>query len=340
VLLLTLSDGSVPPRAPGQGVGFRSGALASVRSFDELLAAFERQLRHQLDTLIAAIADKDRAHRELLPAPYVSALVDGCIESAADVTAGGARYDFTSIDVRGLATTVDSLLAIEWLVYQRREHTLEELWRIVLGEFRDHEALRQRLRREPPKHGRSEPHADAMTMKLVAMLHGLVDGRRNVRGGRYRLAYFSLGNHVIDGIFLGATPDGRLGGSPISNGVSPSDGIELPGGAHGVMRSMAKLPPPQVSSGIALNLRFHPHVIEHERGLGVFAGMLRTYFAQGGMQLQPNVVSAETLRAAQRHPERYRDLVVKVSGYSACFTDLGRAIQEDIISRAELGGAQ
>ena len=337
VLLLTLSNGSIPPRAPGQQEGFSSGSPESFGCFDDLLAGFERQLAHQLDTLIRAVAEKDLAHREILPAPYVSALIDGCIDRAADITAGGALYDFTSIDVRGLGTTLDSLLAIEWLVFQQRELSLDELWRIVLREFDGHEVLRQRLLRLPPKHGRSHPRADALMLDLVSRVHRQIDGRRNIRGGRYRLAYFSLGNHVIDGIFLGATPDGRLGGSPISNGVSPSDGLEVVGAPHTIMRSVAKIPPAQVSSGIALNMRFHPHFIEHERGLGAFADTLRTYFARGGMHLQPNVVSVDTLRAAQRHPERYRDLVVKVSGYSACFTDLGRSIQEDIIARAEYG---
>ncbi len=337
VLMLTLTNGACPPRAPGQQRGYESGDPATFDTFEALMSAFDRQLSHQLDTMVRAIAGKDQAHEELLPAPYVSALVEGCIERARDVTRGGAKYDFTSVDVRGLATLVDSLLAVEAFVYDRREIGLRQLVDAVLADFRDREVLRQRILHGPPKYGTGDPKADALALRLIGRIHAHLEGRRNVRGGRYRVAYFSLGNHVVDGLFVGATPDGRRRGAPISNGVSPSNLVEPRGGPHACMRSAARIPPAQASSGIALNVRFHPSFIEDERGLATFASMLRTYFAMGGMHLQPNFVSTETLRDAQRHPERYRDLIVKVSGYSACFTDLGRSIQDDIIARAELG---
>ncbi|MBK8998061.1 MAG: hypothetical protein IPM35_20245 [Myxococcales bacterium] len=336
-LMLTLTNGAFPPPAPGQQPGYRSGDPAGFDSFESLMAALDRQLSHQLDVMVRAIAGKDEAHREMLPAPYVSALVHGCIESAKDVTAGGAKYDFTSVDVRGLATLVDSLLAIKTFVYERRELGLEELVAIVLDDFRDQEPLRQRILREPPKWGSGSSEADALGLRILERIHGHLAERRNVRGGRYRVAYFSLGNHVVDGLFLGATPDGRRRGAPISNGVSPSNLVKPSGGPQAGMRSAAKIPPVLASSGIALNVRFHPSFIKDARGLDTFTAMLTTYFALGGMHLQPNFVSLETLRDAQRHPERHRDLIVKVSGYSACFTDLGRSIQDDIIARAEFG---
>ncbi len=336
-LMLTLTNGAFPPAAPGQQAGFSSGDPSHFDSFEGLFAAFDRQLSHQLDTMVRAIAGKDEAHAEMLPAPYVSALIQGCIESANDVTTGGAKYDFTSIDVRGLATLVDSLLAIETFVYDRKELGLNELVAIVLDDFAGQEALRQRLLRESPKYGSGDARADALALRIVERIHGHVQARRNVRGGRYRVAYFSLGNHVVDGLFLGATPDGRRRGTPISNGVSPSNLVKPTGGPHAGMRSAAKIPPAQASSGIALNIRFHPNFIKDGRGLDTFAAMLKTYFSLGGMHLQPNFVSVETLRDAQLHPERHRDLIVKVSGYSACFTDLGRSIQDDIIARAEFG---
>jgi formate C-acetyltransferase len=142
---------------------------------------------------------------------------------------------------------------------------------------------------------------------------------------------------VIDGFFLRATPDGRRRGEPISNGVSPSNLVAQPGGPLGPMRTVARFPAEQISSGIALNLRFHPNLLKTEAGVKIFARMIQTYFKLGGMHIQPNVVSSETLRAAQKNPEKYRDLVVKVSGYSAYFCDLGRSIQEDIIARTEFG---
>jgi len=149
------------------------------------------------------------------------------------------------------------------------------------------------------------------------------------------MCYYSYGNHVIDGFLLGATPDGRRRGEPLSNGISPSNLAPPAAGPLGAMRTASGLPPAQVSSGVSLNLRFHPSFIEQDRGLDAFGAMIRAYFDSGGMHVQPNVVSTKTLRAAQQDPERYRDLVVKVAGYSAYFTDLGRSIQDDIIGRCE-----
>ncbi len=335
VLLMTLSRGRIPPPAWGQTGGSDVGDPASFTSFEQLWRAFERQLAGQIEVMVRAIAAKDRAHRQQLPAPYVSALVAGCIEAAADVTAGGAQYDFTTIVFRGLATTVDSLLAIERLVYARRELPLNQLLALLLDDYSGKEPLRQRTVRELPKFGHGNEQADGMALRLVEFIHGQVQRYQNVRGGKYRVSYFSLGNHVIDGILLGATPDGRKRGQPISNGVSPSNLASCAAGPIGALKTVAKLPAAQASSGIALNLRFHPNFIASDRGLETFATMLQTYFRQGGMHLQPNFVSTELLRKAQKNPAEYRDLIVKVSGYSACFVDLGRSIQEDIIARAE-----
>jgi formate C-acetyltransferase len=261
--------------------------------------------------------------------------MDGCVEAATDMTAGGARYDFTSVAVRGLATTVDSLLALKTLVYDTRELGLAAFIRIVLDEFRGRESLRQRVLGRAPKYGSGDAEADALTLRVVEAVDRRASAHGNIRGGRFRVCYYSYGNHVTDGLMLGATPDGRLRGQPISNGVSPSDAHRKACSPLDAMRTVARLPPSLVSSGVSLNLRFHPGVLATDSGVATFAAMVRTYFGQGGMQLQPNVVSTETLRDAQAHPERYRDLIVKVAGYSAYFVDLGRSIQQDIIARAE-----
>ncbi|MBI5485995.1 MAG: hypothetical protein HY905_01545 [Deltaproteobacteria bacterium] len=338
VLLLALSRGRTPAPFLGQGRGFDSGPLEACRTFDEFLGIFRRQLDHQLGVLVAAADGKDRATMDLLPAPYVSALMDGCLESARDATAGGARYDFTSIDVRGLGTLVDSLLAIRAFVHERRAVTLPELAGICERDFAGHEVLRQRLIHEPPKYGTGEAEGIAMAREVLGWLHGAVSGRRNARGGRFRMCYYSYGNHVIDGFLLGGTPDGRRRGEPLSNGVSPSNLLDSAAGPTGVLRTVAALPPRLISSGVSLNMRFFPDFLATDGGRDAFAAMIRTYFGLGGMHLQPNVVSMETLREAQRNPERYRDLVVKVSGYSAYFTDLGRSIQDDIVARCEYSG--
>ena len=336
VLMLALSGGRYPPPAPGQQQGFGSGDPRKMATFETLLTGFRRQLAHQISVLVEAVAAKDWAHREVLPAPYVSALMADCVAEARDMTAGGARYDFTSVDVRGLATLVDSLLAIKTFVYQRPEPemNLSRFVQVVLDDFAGHEPLRRRIVNEAPKYGNGDEAADELTLQVLDWIHGQISGVRNIRGGRFRACYYSYGNHVIDGVLLGATPDGRRRGEPISNGVSPSN-LVAQDGPLDAMRTVASFPPAKVSSGLALNARFHPGFIASDQGLDAFAGMIRTYFSLGGMHLQPNVVSAETLRDAQQRPHEYRDLVVKVSGYSGYFCDLGRSIQEDIIARTE-----
>jgi len=335
VLVMTLWRGRRPVPAPGQRGGIDTGDPVGFATFEDLTRAFRRQLAHQVDVLVRATAGKDRAHRELLPAPYVSALMDDCIERCRDVTEGGARYDFTSLDVRGLATLVDSLLAVEHFVYRHRELTLPELILVLDGNFEGHEAFRRRIAREAPRYGVGDDRADRMALSVVDWVHEAVRDRRNIRGGRWRVCYYSYGNHVIDGLMLGATPDGRKAGEPTSNGISSSNSTPPDHGPTGPLASAARIPPQKASSGVSLNMRFHPGMLASENGVDAFAAMIRTYFALGGMHIQPNVVSSETLRAAQENPDRYRDLVVKVSGYSAYFCDMGRSIQEDIIARCE-----
>jgi len=337
VLLLTLSRGRRPAAAPGQKGGIDSGDPAGFDTFEKFCKALKMQLAHHIDILVRATESKDRAYRDYLPAPYVSALMDDCIENCRDITDGGARYDFTSLDVRGLATLVDSMLAVRHFIYDRKDLTLVEFIRILDDDYRDHEVLRQRIIHEAPKYGAGDEEADELAVQVIGWIYDMVRERRNVRGGRYRVSYYSYGNHVIDGIMLGATPDGRKSGEPTSNGVSPGNLFVPNSGPQGPMKSAARIPAEQASSGISLNMRFHPGMLKSTESVRTFARTIQTYFNLGGMHIQPNVVSTETLRKAQLNPGAYKDLVVKVSGYSAYFCDLGKSIQEDIIARTEFG---
>jgi formate C-acetyltransferase len=209
--------------------------------------------------------------------------------------------------------------------------------KVVLKNFKGNENLRQRILNEPPKYGTGNPEADEVALRVIDIVYDEAQKYRNIRGGRFRPCFYSYGNHLIDGMMIGSTPEGRLKGDPTSNGVSPSNLLPNPGGPTGPMQTVAKFPPEKISSGVSLNMRFHPNIVQTENGLEAFASLVRTFFELGGMHLQPNVVSTETLRAAQENPDEYRDLVVKVSGYSAYFCDLGKSIQEDIIARTEFG---
>ncbi len=333
VLYMTMTNSRQPAPVFGQKRGLKTGEPDSFDTFDSFLDAFERQLEQNVDVMVKAVEGKDLAYMESLPAPYVSALMDGCIESATDMTRGGALYDFTSIIGRGLGTCVDSLLAVKELVYDRRELTLSELVEACLRDFKGQEDLRRRLVNSPPKYGRDDEDADRMAARLVSMFTGMVEKHTNARGGRFRAGMYSYGNHVIDGFYVPATPDGRRRGEPISNGISPSNLLGQGNGLTAYMKSAAALGQGTLSGGVSLNVKLHPSYIESDEGLRKMTSLLGTYFELGGMHVQPNVVSDSTLRAAQEDPESYRDLVVKVAGYSAYFTDLGRSIQEDIIDR-------
>jgi len=333
VLYMTMSNGRLPVPIFGQKKSIRTGEADSLETFDDFMAAFNRQLRHNIEVLVTAVEGKDKAYMEFLPSPYVSAMMDGCIESATDMTRGGATYDFTSVIGRGLATCVDSLLAVREFVYERREVSLSELVDACLSNFKGQEDLRQRLVNLAPKYGRDDEEADAMAREVVATFTEYAESHTNVRGGAYRTGMYSYGNHVIDGFYIMATPDGRRRGEPISNGISPSNRIGEGNGLTAFMKSVAAIDHGRLSGGVSLNVKLHPSYIETDEGLDKMASLLETYFELGGMHVQPNVISDETLLAAQNDPEAYRGLVVKVAGYSAYFTDLGRSIQNDIIDR-------
>ncbi|MHB8894560.1 MAG: pyruvate formate lyase family protein [Candidatus Geothermincolia bacterium] len=333
VVQMTMTNGGIPVPIFGQKKSIRTGDPDEFGTFDEFMIAFGRQLRHNIDVLVTAVDGKDRAYMEFLPSPYVSAMIEGCIESATDMTRGGALYDFTSLIGRGLATCVDSLLAIREFVYTRRELSLSELTAACLSNFKGREDLRQRLANLAPRYGRDDDEADALAREVVRMFTEEAEKHVNVRGGGFRTGMYSYGNHVLDGFYIGATPDGRKRGEPISNGISPSNRIGQGNGLTAYMKSVAAIDHGQLSGGVSLNVKIHPSYIESDDGVAKMASLLATYFELGGMHVQPNVISDETLRAAQNDPDAYRDLVVKVAGYSAYFTDLGRSIQDDIIDR-------
>lgn len=337
VLYMTMTNGRVPAPVFGQRRGLETGEPDTFDTFESFMRAFERQLEHNVEVLVTAVEGKDRAYIEFLPAPYLSALMDGCLESARDMTAGGAVYDFTSIIGRGLGTCVDSLLAIKKFVFERRELSLSELVDACLADFKGREDLRRRLLALSPKYGRDDEEADRMASEVVQMFARLAGSHTNARGGRYRAGMYSYGNHVIDGFYVGATPDGRRRGEPVSNGISPSNRIGEGNGLTAYMKSAASVGQAALSGGVSLNVKLHPSYVASDEGLRKMTSLIRTYFDLGGMHVQPNVVSDSDLRAAQEDPDSYRDLVVKVAGYSAYFTDLGRSIQDDIIDRYQFG---
>ncbi len=323
-------------RIMGTQVGPDTGDPRSFTRFDEFMEAFRRQVSFMVETVAAGVDIKDRVYAEGFHNPYVSMTLDGCVDSARDMTCGGARYDFASISARGLGTAADSLAAIQAAVFERGKVSMDELLRALDRNFDGREPLRQYLHNRCPKYGNDDPVADAVAAAVSAHFCNEVSARTCSRGGPFRPGFFSYGMHVLEGALLGATPDGRRSGEPISNSLSPSNGVER-NGPTGVLNSVSRHDGGLISNGYALNVKLLPSLLQTAERRDKFGAMLRGYFDQGGMEVQFNVVDDETLRDAQRHPDRYRDLVVRVSGYSAFFTDLGPAIQNELIARTGFG---
>ncbi len=318
----------------GRRVGVLTPDPCQFTSFEEVTDAFSAQLSHNIAQLVMAVELLDEAYAENFPTPLVSSAVRGCLESARDLTRGGARYNFGSITGRGLGTVIDSLAAIYWAVFEQRIVSMRRLMKALRKNFRGEEKLRMTLLRKAPKYGNGDHVADELGKWVANLFCEEVRKHPCARGGFYRPGIFSYGVHVVDGLFLGATPDGRLAGEPVSNGISPVNGMEM-SGPTATLRSAASVGAAHFSDGTALNMRLSPILLEGGESAEKIADLVRGYFMLGGRHVQFNVVDTQTLRDAQAHPEKYRDLVVRVSGYCAYFTDLGKPIQDDIIARAE-----
>ncbi|MFA6035278.1 MAG: pyruvate formate lyase family protein, partial [Myxococcota bacterium] len=331
---MTLLDGSL--RIMGTRVGPKTGDPRGFSTFQEFMAAFKRQVAFQVETVARAVDLKDRAYMEGFPNPYVSSTLTGCVESARDMTRGGARYNFGSISARGLGTAADSLAAVKKYVFDTGGLSMDGLLRMLEERFAGHEAVRAMLKHKAPKYGCDDDEADTIAKEIAEYFCDTVSNLQTVRGGPYRPGFFSYGMHVAEGLFLGSTPDGRVAGDPVSNSFSPVNGAERKG-PTAMLRSVAKIDHKKISNGCSVNIRFLPALFDGEERLDKMIALVKGYFSMGGMELQPNVVSGETLRDAKLHPGRYRDLVVRVSGYSAFFTDLGGPLQDEIISRTEFG---
>jgi pyruvate formate-lyase/glycerol dehydratase family glycyl radical enzyme len=331
-LEMTLLNGSL--RIMGKRIGPRTGDPRTFGTFDEFMEAFKKQVAFMVGTVVKAVDLKDQAYMEMLPCPYVSATLGGCIENATDMTRGGARYNFSSVGARGFGTAVDSLAAVREHVYDNPRLTMESLIGMLDQNFRGNDIERARLASRSPRYGCDDEKADSIAREVAGFFCREVSGHPTRRGGFFRPGFFSYGMHVLDGMMLGALPNGRPAGEPVSNSFSPANGSEK-NGPTAMLRSVAGIDHSLISNGCAINMKFLPSLFDGEERVDKMIHLVRTYFSLGGMELQPNVVSNEMLRDAQAHPERYRDLAVRVSGYSALFTDLGTAIQDEIIQRTE-----
>ncbi|NLE99880.1 MAG: glycyl radical protein [Anaerolineales bacterium] len=331
VLEVALHDG-VDPRT-GRRIGPQSGDPRAFETFDELFAAFQQQLTHFISTKVRGNNLIERLYAAHLPVPFLSLLIDDCITTGRDYHDGGARYNTSYIQGVGLGTITDALSAIQTHVYERGALPMAELLEALDSNFEGRERLRQMLLNRTPRYGNDDGQADSVLVQVFEAYYSAVEGRPNTRGGCYHINLLPTTCHVYFGAMTGATADGRRAGLPLSEGISPVQGADRHG-PTAVARSVAKMDHVR-TGGTLLNQKFAPSLLADDDGLERLVDLIRTYFRLGGHHIQFNVVDATTLRAAQVHPEQYRDLIVRVAGYSDYFCDLSVALQDEIIARTE-----
>jgi formate C-acetyltransferase len=333
ILELTLNDGCDP--RSGKQLGPRTGDPRGFTASDEVFTAWQRQLHHFLDIKIHGNQIIERCYAENMPAPFLSLITADCIAKGKDYNEGGARYNTSYIQGVGIGTLTDSFAALQKHVFVQKTCSMSELLSALAGDFQEAETLRQILLNKAPKWGTDDEAADEFMRKAFLAYFTAVDGRPNSRGGRYHINMLPTTCHVYFGSVLGASPDGRRAGTPLSEGISPVQGMDRQG-PTAVMLSAAKMDHVK-TGGTLLNMKFTPEVLAGEEGLSKLASLIRTYFHLGGHHVQFNVVSAETLRRAQAEPADHRGLIVRVAGYSDYFCDLARELQDEIITRTEHG---
>ncbi len=329
VLEITLHDGRDP--RTGRRIGPSTGDPRTFGGMEELMSAFRRQLRHFVEVKVRGNNRIERINANYMPVPFLSLLIDDCVARGRDYNDGGARYNTSYIQGVGIASLTDSLSAIRHHVFERGRLSMGELLEALEADFSGSEALRLRLVEETPRYGNDDERADRILREAFDAFHDAVDGRPNTRGGHHRVNLLPTTCHVYFGSVVGATPDGRKAGTPLSEGISPVQGADRKG-PTAVLNSAAKIDHLR-TGGTLLNQKFLPRLFEDAAGIEGLAALVRTYFRMDGHHIQFNVVDAGLLREAQRHPERHRDLIVRVAGYSDYFVDLTEALQEEIIRR-------
>jgi len=331
VLEITLNNG-IDPRT-GKMIGIETGNPVDFKSFNELMVAFEKQMNHFLGIKINGNNIIDRIYAKMLPVPFLSILISDCIQNGKDYHDGGARYNSSYIQGVGMASISDELAALKYHIFEHKTISMQGMLEALKNDFMDYEEFRQKLLNETPKYGNDDDYADDLTRAVFEIYYKAIDGKPTARGGYHRVNLLPTTCHVYFGSVTGAMPDGRKAWTPLSEGISPAQGADRKG-PTAVIKSAAKIDHVR-TGGTLLNQKFTPSFLEDENGKTAVLHLIRSYFRLDGHHIQFNVVKAETLRKAQKEPEKYRDLIVRVAGYSDYFINLTDELQEEIILRTE-----
>jgi len=331
ILEITLNNG-LDVRT-GKRIGLKTGEAAQFARFEDLLAAYEKQLNHFIDIKIRGNNVIERLYATYMPSPFLSILIDDCIKKGKDYHDGGARYNTSYIQGVGLGSITDEMAAIRYHVFDHKTFSMAELLEALQSDFEGRQPMRQTLLNKTPKYGNDDEYSDKLMTAVFEMYYQAIDGRPNTRGGAYHIDMLPTTCHVYFGSVIGAMPDGRQACKPLSEGISPVQGADRHG-PTAVLRSVGKMDHIR-TGGTLLNMKFTPDLLKDDDGLTKMVQLVRTYFKLDGHHIQFNVVDAVTLKKAKQQPELYRDLIVRVAGYSDYFCNLGESLQDEIIARTE-----
>lgn len=325
-----LHDGMDP--ATGKQMGLKTGDPREFKNIEEFKDALKKQILHHYDLIRIGYNLMQSIHMNRYPVIFASMVTKGCVESGKSVQHGGAKYSTAGMYVTGPANLADCIVAVETCVFRDHDITMEELIHACDTNFEGQERLRQLLLNKPEKYGNNQPHVDAVYKEMVDFIAEHVQQWHDARGGYYAFGIDSQTMNIPHGQVTGALPDGRKAGEPFCDASSPMMGRDLHG-PTATVKSVASMVDEKLHEGALYNLRFDPKGVQGEKGLNIIEGVIKTYFDDGGQHIQINVVDNETLKKAQKNPENYKGLMVRVAGYMAYFTELDKSAQDTIIYR-------
>ncbi|MFI3208944.1 MAG: trans-4-hydroxy-L-proline dehydratase [Eubacteriales bacterium] len=328
---LTLNNGY--DKMADKQLGLELGYATDFNSYEELYEAFKKQIAYFIDIKVQGSNVIERIYADYMPVPFLSIITNDCITTGKDYNAGGARYNTNYIQGVGIGTITDCLTAIKYNVFEEGKFTMEELMTAIEDNFEGHEIIHNLVKNKTPKYGNDDAYADKIMKDVFEYYRDTVTGRKNMKGGYYRVNMLPTTCHVYFGEVMMASANGRLAKKPVSEGISPEKGADIYG-PTAVIKSASKMDHLS-TGGTLLNQKFTPSVVSGEEGLKQMGNLVRTYFNMDGHHIQFNVIDKETLIKAQQNPDDYKDLIVRVAGYSDHFRNLSKELQDEIINRTE-----
>ena len=331
IFQMTLFNGY--DQVSGKQLGLKLGYAKDFKTYEELWDAFKKQLEYFVNIKIYGNNIIERIYAEFMPAPLLSVVTNDCISNAKDYNAGGARYNTNYIQGVGIGTVTDCLTSVKYNVFDEKNFTMDELIEAMEHNFEGYDYIYSLVTEKTSKYGNDDDYADDIMKQIFDLYHDTIVGRPNMKGGKYGIDMLPTTCHVYFGDVILATPNGRKAHKPVSEGISPEKAADV-NGPTAVIKSCAKMDH-LATSGTLLNQKFTPDVVAGEEGLAHMADLVRSYFAMDGHHIQFNIIDRATLIEAQKNPEEYKDLIVRVAGYSDFFRNLDKPLQDEIINRTE-----